>query len=64
MASDAHLLQICYFCQQVCDVQDPSERWFTKQSYRENTGIDLADCTLTYTYCAACYSYLLDRQAA
>ena len=49
----------CLLCQRVRDEQDTAdERWITKRTYQQSTGIDPADCLLIHTYCPACSQYL------
>jgi hypothetical protein len=63
MATARPVLEMCIMCQYVRDGQETSfERWITKQTYREEIGIDPNDCS---TYCSACYKHLVSNiQAA
>jgi len=59
MASNTEALQVCRMCRHVHDTRGTAdERWVTKKSYRHSTGIALADCRLTYTFCPTCSAYL------
>ena len=65
MASNLQELQICCMCRHVRDSREVAyERWVTKQTYREGSGIDPAACRLIYTYCRPCHNYVSAIQAA
>jgi hypothetical protein len=64
MASNLQELQICCMCRLVRDSREVAyERWVTKQTYREDTGIDLTACRLSYTYCPSCYTHYVSEAA-
>ena len=55
-------LQICRLCRLVRDERETAyERWITKQTYQEDTGINPADCRLSYTYCPSCYAHFISE---
>lgn len=58
-------LQICHMCRKVRDDRETAyERWIPKHIYRQNTGIDAANCRLAYTYCPACYTHVVHKIGA
>jgi hypothetical protein len=49
------LLQICHICRRVRDHREKTqERWVTKNTFQESTGIDPRDWRLIHTYCPMC----------
>jgi hypothetical protein len=57
-------IQVCHMCRRVSDGSESTERWVTKQVYREITGIDPATCFMMHTYCPKCLQYLSDYRVA
>ena len=50
-------LFFCLHCRRVRDERKTADdRWITKQTYQESTGIDPTDCLLIHAYCPACYA--------
>ncbi|MCX5723225.1 MAG: hypothetical protein NTX84_01655 [Nitrospirae bacterium] len=57
--SSPTLLTVCCTCGLVRDETGSSpgpERWGTKQTYREISGLNQADFPLTHAYCPACFT--------
>jgi hypothetical protein len=59
MTASPRMLEICSMCRRVRDDRETTyDRWVTKKTYRQSTGIAPADCRLTYTYCPGCSGFL------
>jgi len=66
VAYDRQILPVCCVCGLIRDETDSAtdEQWVTKQTYRQNHGVDPAACRLTHTYCPGCYTLFMNRIAA
>ena len=55
------VLMICRQCRMV---HSEEGGWMTKQTFRDNTGIDPVTCRLKHTSCPWCYDFLLSHGRA
>ena len=56
-------IPICCVCGLIRDNRASldADRWVTKRTYEKAHGVNLAACHFTHTYCAGCFTDLMQR---